>query len=266
MAAKAAAPGVRSARRHRRPANVGKSTLFNRLCGGHDAIVEDKPASRATRRYGAAEYSGVLFRVVDTGGLDMEAAKSAALWQGVLRQALRAVDEAAVVVFVTDVREGFAAAGLGGRGAAAQERQARALCRQQADSARLEDAAAELLRPGCGVLFSPISAAHGRGLPELLDAIVAQLPEGAPRTDDPEPEGEAEEALPHGGIGYIRVAFVGRPNAGKSSLSNALCDDERMIVDERPGPPAIRWTRWSRSTGALPDHRHRGHPPARARL
>src|SRR3954469_9946864 len=84
--------------------NVGKSTLFNRLCGGHDAIVEDEPGVTRDRRYGDADWDGRLFRIVDTGGLDLSASaqKGGALAQGVLRQALRAVEEADLVVFVCD--------------------------------------------------------------------------------------------------------------------------------------------------------------------
>src|SRR5690348_6785292 len=91
--------------------NVGKSTLFNRLCGGHDAIVEDEPGVTRDRRYGEAEWDGRLFRVVDTGGLDWDAARptDATLARGILQQAMRAVDEAAVVLFVVDARQGLVA-------------------------------------------------------------------------------------------------------------------------------------------------------------
>jgi len=89
--------------------NVGKSTLFNRLCGGHDAIVEDEPGVTRDRRYGEAEWDGRLFRVVDTGGLDHEAAKpgDATLARGILKQAMTAVQEAELVLFVIDAREGL---------------------------------------------------------------------------------------------------------------------------------------------------------------
>src|SRR5689334_2862890 len=89
--------------------NVGKSTLFNRLCGGHDAIVEDEPGVTRDRRYGEADWDGRLFRVVDTGGLDYDAArpKEATLQRGILRQATRAIEEARLVLFVIDARQGL---------------------------------------------------------------------------------------------------------------------------------------------------------------
>jgi GTP-binding protein len=87
--------------------NVGKSTLFNRLCGGHHAIVEDEPGVTRDRRYGDAEWTGRLFRVVDTGGLDLDAAKQSALPRGIVRQAMKAVEEADLILVVDDAREGI---------------------------------------------------------------------------------------------------------------------------------------------------------------
>ncbi len=85
--------------------NVGKSTLFNRLVGGHHAIVEDEPGVTRDRRYGDTEYDGVHFRVIDTGGLDLSAQSS--LHKSIQRQALRAIEEAALLLFVVDVQEGL---------------------------------------------------------------------------------------------------------------------------------------------------------------
>src|ERR1700756_3409872 len=89
--------------------NVGKSTLFNRLVGGHNAIVEDEPGVTRDRRYGDADWAGRLFRVVDNGGLDLSAAKraDATLAKGIVKQALRAVEEADLVAFVADAKEGL---------------------------------------------------------------------------------------------------------------------------------------------------------------
>src|SRR5581483_2367382 len=133
--------------------NVGKSTLFNRLCGGHDAIVEDRPGVTRDRRYGDAEYDGVPFRVVDTGGLDLSAAREATIAQGVVRQALRAVEEAALILFVVDAREGLLPA----------DREAAEVLRRtgkpvlyvanKVDGPRQEDAVAELYELGAGHIF-----------------------------------------------------------------------------------------------------------------
>src|SRR5262245_29326326 len=89
--------------------NVGKSTLFNRLVGGHDAIVEDEPGVTRDRRYGEADWDGRRFRLVDTGGLDPDAAKHGPLAQGIWRQAMRAVGEAELVIFIADGRAGLSA-------------------------------------------------------------------------------------------------------------------------------------------------------------
>jgi GTP-binding protein len=208
--------------------NVGKSTLFNRLCGGHDAIVEDEPGVTRDRRYGEAEWDGRLFRVVDTGGLDWDAARpgDATLARGILAQALRAVDEAALVLFVADAREGVTP----------QDRDAMTTLRKsgkpilwvanKVDRAGLEAEANELYALGADAVF-PISAQHGRGIGELCDAIVEKLPD-APRIDEL-PEDEDDATRP------IRLALVGRPNAGKSSLVNRFVGAERVIVDAQAG-------------------------------
>ena len=210
--------------------NVGKSTLFNRLCGGHDAIVEDEPGVTRDRRYGEAEWDGRLFRVVDTGGLDWDATKrpdeSATLARGILRQALRAVEEAELVLFVIDAQEGLVA----------QDREAIESLRKtgkpivwvanKADNTRLEAEAQELYALGADEVF-PISAQHGRGMAELCDAIVGRLPDAPRLVDQPEEEDDATRP--------IRLALVGRPNAGKSSLVNRFVGAERVIVDAQAG-------------------------------
>jgi len=208
--------------------NVGKSTLFNRLCGGHDAIVEDEAGVTRDRRYGEAEWDGRLFRVVDTGGLDWDAAKpeAATLARGILSQAMTAIDEAVLVMFVVDAREGIVP----------QDREAMATLRKRGkpilwvankvDSKALEVEANELYALGADAVFA-ISGQHGRGLGELCDAIVAHLPD-APRINEL-PEAEDDATRP------IRLALVGRPNAGKSSLVNRMLGEERVIVDAQAG-------------------------------
>ncbi|MFO0573992.1 MAG: ribosome biogenesis GTPase Der [Polyangia bacterium] len=265
--------------------NVGKSTLFNRIVGGHHAIVEDQPGVTRDRRYGEAEYDGLSFRVVDTGGLDFAATGSIA--ESVLRQSLRAIEEAAVVVFVVDAQQGLLPDDR-----AAFERLRRTgkpviIAGNKVDGARHEEGVGELYALGAAQVF-PISAAHGRGMPDLLAAIVDAIEEATParrqrrekqprsrrgepaehapphraerapappakHDEDGDPDehdeepldtataadvtdgGDSEEAAVEEKPELIRIALVGRPNAGKSSLINALCGEERMIVDPTPG-------------------------------
>ncbi|MGZ3428648.1 MAG: ribosome biogenesis GTPase Der, partial [Polyangia bacterium] len=208
--------------------NVGKSTLFNRVCGGHDAIVEDEAGVTRDRRYGEAEWDGRLFRVVDTGGLDWNAAKpgDATLARGILKQSMRAIEEAELVLFIVDARGGIVE----------EDRQAAKALRKsgkpvlwvanKVDGEKFEADANELYTLGADRVF-PISGQHGRGVGELLDAVVERLP-NAPRIDE-QPEAEDDATRP------IKLALVGRPNAGKSSLVNRLVGDERVIVDAQAG-------------------------------
>ena len=221
--------------------NVGKSTLWNRLCGSHHAIVEDAPGVTRDRRFGTAEWEGRLFRVVDTGGLDPGAKHrgASALEQGVYRQAMRAVEEADLVVFVIDGRAGLSA---GDHEAAEVLRKAgRPLlfAANKVDRPSLEAEAHELYKLGADRVF-PISAQHGLGVAELCDGILAALP-GAPRIPYEDGDDEAAAAdddatpAPRDPNAPIRVAIVGRPNAGKSSLLNRFAGEERVLVDAEAG-------------------------------
>ncbi|MBI5482754.1 MAG: ribosome biogenesis GTPase Der [Deltaproteobacteria bacterium] len=200
--------------------NVGKSTLFNRVVGGRAAIAHDEPGVTRDRRYAEGEWAGRRFRVCDTGGLDPGGAGISAL---VHRQARQAVDEADVVVFVLDALEGITPA----------DREVADLLRRQGpravlyaankvDSDRREAFVGEVYALGAAEVHG-ISASHGRGVGDLLDAVVALLPPA-------EPGAEAEE-----GTGPLRLAFVGRPNVGKSSLVNRLLGAERVLVHDQPG-------------------------------
>jgi GTP-binding protein len=234
--------------------NVGKSTLFNRLCGGHHAIVEDQPGVTRDRRYGESEYDGVRFRVVDTGGLDFAAARSGqnTIQRGVQRQALKAVEEAALLLFVVDAIEGVLPADLEVAQQLRRTGKPVLYVANKVDSERREAGAQELYALGAEEVYA-ISAAHGRGLAELLGAIADRLrapahiegPEVDPEDEGDEGDlaegegieavGEADEEIEEEADPVIRVALMGRPNAGKSSLVNALCGEERMIVDATPG-------------------------------
>jgi len=207
--------------------NVGKSTLFNRLVGGHAAIVEDQPGVTRDRRYGDADWAGRLFRVVDTGGLDLEAARpsDAKLAQGIVKQAMRAVEEADLILFVADAREGL----VGGDFEAAEvlRKSGKPILwvANKVDRGEDEPFVAEMYRLGADQVFG-VSAAHGRAVADLLDAILEKLPD-APRLVDVADEDDATRP--------IRLALVGRPNAGKSSLVNRLVGEERMLVDAAAG-------------------------------
>jgi GTP-binding protein len=202
--------------------NVGKSTLFNRLLGRRHALVTDAPGVTRDRQYGEAHDVERPFRVVDTGGLSGDHAVPFAA--EIERQAAAAMDEAAAVLFVVDARAGATAVDLDL--AALLRRRGGApvlLVANKIDHEALEVIAHELHALGLGAPW-PVSAEHGRGIEELIEAIEALFPTG---DDDASPVG-ADEA-------ELRVAIVGRPNVGKSSILNRLVGAERVIVSEVPG-------------------------------
>jgi GTP-binding protein len=239
--------------------NVGKSSLFNRLVGGRPALVEDMPGVTRDRRYGVAEWLGARFRVVDTGGLDPSA-------EGILKamraQTLRAVDEADLIVFVVDASEGVTA--VDGDVARALRRTGKRVlvAANKVDSQNREAAGAETYALGFPDVYS-ISAAHGRGVNDLCDAIIEALGPAAKEMPDPldaaleaaslraetesaRDEGDASEEGGEGEEGEegpdadapegpLRLAFVGKPNVGKSSLVNRLLGEERVLVHDSPG-------------------------------
>jgi GTP-binding protein len=194
--------------------NVGKSTLFNRLIGWRKAIVAPQPGLTRDRLYGVCEWEGREFTVVDTAGLEVAGAA------GPEAQTRVAIEEAAVIVFMLDAREGVSAvdrdvANLLRRSAAPV-----VVVANKADDARREYLAHEVLELG---FDDPVrmSGQHGIGVDDALDRVVALLPPA-----EPEPEGEDAVA---------RIAIMGRPNVGKSSLLNRLLGDERALVSEVPG-------------------------------
>jgi GTP-binding protein len=233
--------------------NVGKSTLFNRLVGdSRAAIVEDRARTTRDRIYGEGDWNGRTFLVVDTGGL--EVAPGDAIEAKVQEQARLAIAEADVIVFVVD-----AAAGLTPADEEAAELLRRAnapvfVAANKADNAKRELDAAEFWSLGWEQTW-PISAAHGRGVADLLDEIVLALPPESPAEVERRAREEAAEhdadiiadELAEGlapdevdfddgaAPGPVTIAFVGRPNVGKSSLLNALLGEERAIVSEIPG-------------------------------
>ena len=200
--------------------NVGKSSLFNRLVGGRPSLVEDMPGVTRDRRYGACDWGKDRFRVVDTGGLDPSAA---GILGAMRQQSLRALDEADLVVFVVDAREGVTAVDSEVAKVLRQSGKPVLIAANKVDSANVEVAATEAFTLGFPDVF-PVSASHGRGVGELLDAVVAKLPATA-----------AGAATAAAGEAAIRIAFVGKPNVGKSSLVNCLLGEERVLVHDQPG-------------------------------
>jgi GTP-binding protein len=225
--------------------NVGKSTLFNRLVGGRPALVHDTPGLTRDRRYGDADYFGSPLRIVDTGGLDPDAAREV-VGAGIHRQALRAIDEADAILLVVDGRAGLSSVDHD------LARQLRTtgkplfLAVNKIDHPTRDDLVHDFHQLGLGHPY-PVSAAHGRGVDALLEAIVnATRPAGAETGAPDEERGaiedggelsdeEAEAAEREAAREPLRVAFVGRPNAGKSALTNRLLGEERSLVHHEAG-------------------------------
>jgi len=209
--------------------NVGKSTLFNRLAGERLAVVDERPGTTRDRIVAEAEWNGVAFDVVDTGGLDPNLSRragtlstdSAEYLDDIRRQAEAACREAEAVVFLVDVVDGVTPADLEVaeflRHLRRDGRPALFLVVNKCDTPARRQQAMEFYALGLGDPI-PISALHGTGIGDLLDAVTAGLPR-VPAEDDPS----------------IRIAIVGRPNVGKSSLLNRLLGEERVIVSPLPG-------------------------------
>jgi GTP-binding protein len=206
--------------------NVGKSSLFNRLVGGQPALVEDAPGVTRDRRYGLCDWGPARFRVVDTGGLDPLATGILAAMR---QQTLRALDEADVVAFVVDAREGVTAVDSEVAKLLHKSGKPVLVAANKVDREGA-GAASEAFTLGFPDVF-PVSASHGRGVSQLLDALVARLPERAASAaaDAPPPPRRDADDRP------IRIAFIGKPNVGKSSLVNCLLGEERVLVHDQPG-------------------------------
>jgi GTP-binding protein len=239
--------------------NVGKSTLFNRIVGERVAIVEDRARTTRDRLYDVGEWNGRRFIVVDTGGL--ETRPSDAIEERVQEQARLAIAEADVIVFLTDAAAGPTPADQEVSELLRAARTPVLLAVNKADNQRRELEAAEFHALGWDETYA-ISALHGRGTGDLLDAIVWALPAESEQELERKRREQAEAelgdelsragAVGPDGAGKLeareaeaaafalddrpaRVAIVGRPNVGKSSLLNALLGEERAIVSEVPG-------------------------------
>ena len=202
--------------------NVGKSTLFNALTRTRDALVADAPGLTRDRKYGYARLQGRSCVVVDTGGL-VASAPQGGIERLMAEQTLRAVEEADRVLFVVDAREGCTAQDLHVADVLRRSGKAVVVVANKAEGVEDEMAQAEFHRFGFGDPVA-VSAAHRQGLELLFDRALEGL-EGA--LDEPPVDGPAE--------GAIRVAVVGRPNVGKSTLINRLLGEERLIAYDQPG-------------------------------
>ncbi len=201
--------------------NVGKSTLFNRLVGKKTAIVHDEPGVTRDRHYGDVLSHGRRYTLVDTGGFDPESDDP--MRQGIKRQIDVAISEADVIVCVLDGSAPPTPADHAELDLLRRAGKPVVYCVNKADSPRADIDAADFYRLGARDLIA-FSALHGRRIDEIETAIVTALP---PPPPEPEEGAAPDEA--------IRVAIVGRPNAGKSSLVNRLLGEERLLVDSRPG-------------------------------
>lgn len=197
--------------------NVGKSTLFNRILGHRNAIVDDVPGVTRDRNYAETTYRGRRFRLVDTGGLDPAATEG--MLSLIRQQAQLAIAEADILIFVMDGRTGLTPA----------DEEIAALLRRvkkpvlytvnKIDTPKLESLVSDFYRLGQDKLYG-VSAEHGLGVDDLLEAIFPMLPPASEEAGGPEPP---------------RVAVVGRPNVGKSTLINTLLGQERVVVSDVPG-------------------------------
>lgn len=204
--------------------NVGKSTLLNRIVGRREAIVEERPGVTRDRKEVAADWRGRPFLLVDTGGW---LPGGTALDEKVSRQSEVAIAEADVILFVVDV-----AIGIAEEDARVAELLRRStvpvlLAVNKVDGVSREAAVWEFVRLGVGDPY-PVSALHGRGTGDLLDALVDALPPEV--ADAPDPQADADD-----GPRVFGVAIVGRPNVGKSTLFNRLIGEERAVVHDLPG-------------------------------
>jgi GTP-binding protein len=203
--------------------NVGKSTLFNRLLGRRRAIVEDMPGVTRDRHYAETNLDRKRVIIIDTGGIASSADDP--LWSNVRAQSIVAIEEADMVLFVVDGQAGFLPDDQEIWNFLRKSDKPSLLLVNKIDGPKQETDALEFHSLGVETLY-PISAEHGRGMDRLLDDIEAQFPD-APSAHAPEDKPRED--------GPIKVAIVGRPNVGKSSLINRLLGEERLVVSPIAG-------------------------------
>ncbi|MEV0188336.1 ribosome biogenesis GTPase Der [Kitasatospora purpeofusca] len=200
--------------------NVGKSTLVNRIIGRREAVVEDKPGVTRDRVSYEAAWNGRRFKVVDTGGWEIDVLGIDAM---VAAQAELGIEQADAVLFVVDATVGATDTDEALIKIIRRAGKPTVLCANKVDGQSTEAEAAYLWSLGLGEPY-PVSALHGRGSGDLLDAVMAALPDAPPQTF-----GDAAPGGPR------RVALIGRPNVGKSSLLNRVAGEDRVVVNELAG-------------------------------
>jgi GTP-binding protein len=194
--------------------NVGKSTLFNRLAGGGRAIVIDEPGATRDRNYAECRWHDRPFTLIDTGGFEPAAEVE------MREQTKLAIEEADIVLFLLDSRDGLTPADQEIAGMLRRENKTVFFIINKVDGPRHESLAAEFYRLGVEKLY-PLSAQHGPGLDDLMDDLAVLIPEAETAAD-----GEGDR---------VRIAVIGKPNVGKSSLINRILGYERTITNPIPG-------------------------------
>ena len=211
--------------------NVGKSTLFNRICGRRRALVGDEPGMTRDRLYAPAAWLGKPFEVVDTGGMlpfekDLIATE-------ILRQAQVAIEEAAQLILVVDARQGIVPLDEELVQLLRRAGKPLSLAVNKVDMAQHSPLAAEFHRLGVPDIF-PLSAEHGLGVDDLLEHVTRDFPASGEETEEPGPKLTSTDG-PRTAAATINVGIIGRPNVGKSTLLNSLLEQERSIVSPLPG-------------------------------
>jgi len=210
--------------------NVGKSTLFNRITGQRRAIVGDEPGITRDRLHGKAVYEGRRFELIDTGGIVVDDAEY--IPSQILKQARVALEKAIRVVFVVDGRSELTAADRELAQLLRKSGKPVTLAVNKADTGKRQDLINDFYSFGFKDIY-PVSAEHGLGVDQLLEHLTESIP---PSEDDEEDDAEIPEGVePEVEKPFIRVAIIGRPNAGKSTLLNSLLGEDRSIVSPVAG-------------------------------
>lgn len=223
--------------------NVGKSTLFNRLTRTSDALVTNFPGLTRDRKYGIAEWAGHEFIVIDTGGID-STEEGVEIY--IAEQSLVAIEEADIVLFIVDGRVGLMAADQTITNHLRRREKTTVIVANKTDGIDANNAVSDFYALGMGDII-PIAASHGRGLNSLLEYVLLPLVRGGLPADVTSDENEFKP-WPHGKAGLaqkeehfdpqslpIKLAIVGRPNVGKSMLTNRILGEKRVVVYDMPG-------------------------------